>query len=380
VRWAGLIGWVALLGLGLGGCGGSARSTASTATSLRVSGNHLVIGAGPGTVVQLRGVNRSGTEYKCEQGEGIFDSPTPDVPDSAAMVGAMRSWDIDVVRVPLNEGCWLGIGAPAQYSGAAYRQAIENYVTELNQAGFFVILSLQWLSIDGADDFTPPMADAANAPSFWTSVAGAFKPNHDVLFDLYNEPFDVSWSCWRDGCQVPAGSGGGGGGSSSWPAYAAAGMQQLVSAVRATGANQPLLVGGLQYALDLSGWLADEPTDPDRDLVASIHSYGGRSPCSSACMSTVLSVARKAPVIFGELGEVDCGTAYIDPMMSWADQHMIGYLGWAWDAVASGGWSCTGGPALINAYDGTPTTYGAGFESHFRLLGRAVGPGEASTG
>ena len=63
--------------------------------------------------MQLRGVNRSGLEYACIQGWGFFDSPHPDTIDIAAMIAAMRSWDIDVVRVPLNEDCWLGINTPA---------------------------------------------------------------------------------------------------------------------------------------------------------------------------------------------------------------------------------------------------------------------------
>jgi endoglucanase len=370
------VGLLVLMALVLGGCGSSGPQD----TNLRVSGNQLVIGPGSGRVVQLRGINRSGTEYKCFQGTGFFDSPTPDQPDSPAMVSAMKSWDIDVVRVPLNEGCWLGMGAPSQYSGAAYRQAIEAYVQELNNAGLFVILSLQWLDIDGSADYEPPMPDAANAPSFWRSVAGTFKSDKDVLFDLYNEPFDVDWSCWLNGCEVPAGSGAGGGGATSWPAYQAVGMQRLVNAVRITGATQPLLIGGVDYALDLSGWLSHEPTDPDHNLIASIHSYGGRSPCSSSCQSTVLSVNQKVPVLFGELGEVDCGTSYIDQTMAFADQHKIGYLGWAWDAVAPGSWTCTGGPSLIDSYDGTPTTYGAGFQSHFQSLGAAIAAPPASDG
>jgi endoglucanase len=359
---------------------GSATSTGAQASdsALRASGNHLVVG-GSGTVVQLRGVNRSGTEYKCEQGGGFFDSPTPDQPDSVSMLAAMRSWDIDVVRVPLNEGCWLGSGASSAYVGPAYQKAIEAYVKELNAEGFFVILSLQWLDINGTADDEPPMADAAAAPSFWRSVATAFKSNPDVMYDLYNEPFDVSWSCWLNGCSIPAGSGSGGGGAANWPAYQAAGMQELVDAVRETGATQPLLLGGIDYALDLSGWLAHEPKDPDHNLVASVHSYGGRSPCDSTCENAIVRVSQQDPVVFGELGETDCSTSYINRLMRFGDEHGIGYLGWTWDAVNTG-WSCTGGPALINSYDGEPTAYGVGFEDHFRELGPAIGPSGTGTG
>ena len=42
-------------------------------SGLRVSGNRLV--DGNDTVVHLHGINRSGTEYACVQGWGIFDGP-----------------------------------------------------------------------------------------------------------------------------------------------------------------------------------------------------------------------------------------------------------------------------------------------------------------
>ena len=41
----------------------------------------------------------------------------------------MKSWDINAVRVPLNESCWLGInGIEPSLGGAAYRAAIRTYV------------------------------------------------------------------------------------------------------------------------------------------------------------------------------------------------------------------------------------------------------------
>jgi hypothetical protein len=71
-------------------------------------------------------------------------------------------------------------------------------------------------------------------------------------------------------------------------------------------------------------------------------------------------------VVFGELGETDCGHRYVDRMMAFADAHGISYLGWAWDA--GGGWTCRGGPTLITRYDGTPTPFGIGLRNHLRSL------------
>ena len=37
---------------------------------------------------------------------------------------------------------------------------------------------------------------------FWEAVAKAFANHPTVLFDLYNEPHDVSWQVWRNGGMV----------------------------------------------------------------------------------------------------------------------------------------------------------------------------------
>jgi endoglucanase len=92
------------------------------------------------------------------------------------------------------------------------------------------------------------------------------------------------------------------------------------------------------------------------------------------CRTEIASLNQRHPVLLAELGETDCRHTYIDQMMQFADRLGIGYLGWAWDAVAPGGWSCTGGPSLITSYAGTPTSYGVGFREHFRALGTPARP------
>lgn len=43
-------------------------------------------------------------------------------------------------------------------------------------------------------------------------------------------------------------------------------MQTLVDAVRKTGADNVIMLGGLDYANDLTGWLKYKPKDPDHSL------------------------------------------------------------------------------------------------------------------
>lgn len=311
------------------------------APALRVSGNQLLNAAGQ--PIRLLGVDRSGTEFACIQGWGIFDGP-----NDAASVSTMTSWHINAVRVPLNEDCWLNInGVNPAYGGANYRAAVVNYVNLLHSYHLYVILDLHWNAPAGQRATgQQPMADADHAPAFWQSVAATFKNDPAVIFDLYNEPHDVSWSCWLNGC--------------SSPGWATAGMQQLVNAVRGTGANNVIMVGGLAWANDLSGWLSNKPNDPAHQLAASFHVYNFNSCSSAACWnSQEATVAAQVPLITGETGENDCGHGFIDSYMAWADSHAVSYLGWTWNT-----WSCTSGPALISSYNGTPTGFGVGFRNH----------------
>jgi endoglucanase len=336
-----------------------ATTSATEAPYVSVNGNRVVNQRGE--TVRLLGVNRSGAEYTCLAGKHIFDGPA----DSAS-VQAMVAWRVDAVRVPLNEDCWLGInGVSRAVAGPAYQQAIEKYVGTLESHGIVAILDLHWAA---PGKYLArgqwPVPDLDHAPKFWTSVARAFASNHGVIFDLFNEPYITSWSCWRDGCTTrytPA---------RKTVSYRSAGMQALVNAVRSTGAGQPIMLGGLKYSSDDSQWFDFEPADPDHQLIAGFHTYNFGSCNAEACWnSTIAPLAAKVPVITGEMGENGCKQTYIDHYMAWADGHDVSYLGWAWDATdPPSGWRCSAGPALIKNYNGAPTAFGAGLKSHLARL------------
>src|SRR5262249_8788166 len=148
-----------------------------------------------GRAVLLHGVNRSGTEFMCVQGHGIFDGP-----HDQASVSAMKAWGVNAVRVPLNEACWNGESyVNAAYSGANYQDAIKSFVHLLNATGTGVFLDLRGpdgpyrrpssQSPSARARCIKPMPDAAQATPFWASVASTFKGNNTVIFALFNEPF-----------------------------------------------------------------------------------------------------------------------------------------------------------------------------------------------
>jgi hypothetical protein len=341
--------------------GAKSRAKSDAAVGIEVSGSHLTpLGGGP--PIRLLGVDRSGTEYQClnSRAKSVFFGPT-----NAASIRAIKSWHTNAVRIPLNEDCWLGInGATPALSGSHYRSAIEKYVSALRAAGFYVILDLHWAapgSILAVQEW--PMADATHAPAFWRSVAQAFKGNRAVLFDLFNEPFVTSWSCWQSGCTTTFTDNTG-----DVVTYQTAGMQQLVDAVRSTGAANPIILGGLGYASDETQWATHEPTDPDNQLIVGFHTYSFGGCNNEACWdSTISPLAQTTPVVTTEFGESGCTDNYALSYMDWADTNDVSYLGWAWDATDNG-WSCSAGPSLIVNYGGTPTGYGVGLRSHLAAL------------
>jgi hypothetical protein len=341
-----------------------------------------------GSTVVLWGVNRSGGEYACvphgnppSTPGGVFDGPM----DSAA-VASIASWTgVNAVRVPLNSDCWLSHpNVPAAFAGASYQSAIVNYVNILHQHGLVAILDLHWT--DGlynnmlqacTSDATPvnadcqkPMPDAASAIPFWTGVANAFKNDQATIFDVFNEPFPdfslgsgvPSWTCWRDG--------GSACGNllrdTSGTNMPAAGMQQMVNAIRGTGARNVISLGGLSFSNDDSMWLQFRPTDSTGNLVASWHSYNFNTCSNSSCwQANIAPLAARVPVIAGEIGENDCAHGYIDGLMAFLDSVHASYLGWAWNAD----FPCNNGPSLITAYDGTPTNFGIGLKNNIAKFG-----------
>ena len=339
---------------------------AAGAEGLHVVGNTLV---DHGNVVRLLGVDHSGGEFSCvgsmgTNGYGFFDGPTDD-----SLVAPMLTWKVNAVRLPLNEECWLGInGVAPAYSGANYQAAVTSLVTLFRSHGIYVIVDLHW-GAPGSSIGTSqqPMADADHAGAFWTSVATAFKGDAGIVFDIFNEPYlatsNISdgtdpWDCLENGCeanlQTPLSG-----------TYATAGTQSLVTAIRATGAQNVIMVSGLGYTSDLSSWLTHKPTDPTGNLAASLHLYNFNGCTDEACWNmNYASVAAAVPIITGENGENDCGTSFVDAFMTWADGLGISYLGWSWNVF-----DCSSFPALITSYDGgVPSGYGIGLQQHLQGL------------
>lgn len=327
--------------------------TAGGVRGLHVVGNQIRNDANE--EVRIHGVNRAGTEYACSQNWGFFDGPSSD-----ASIAAIKAWKVNAIRVPLNEICWLGInGVPAAYSGANYRAAIADYVQRITNAGMIAILDLHWTAPGtGIPNDQDPMPDRDHSPTFWGQVADAFKDNGSVIFELFNEPFPDSnqnttaaWTCWRDGGTCPG------------VGFTAAGMQELLDAIRATGATNVVLAGAVQYSNTLTRWLTYKPTDATGNLAAAWHVYNFNICATTGCYATNAGpVLASVPVVATEIGDDTCNGSFITTLMGWMDANGGSYVPWVWNTWGT----CL---SLITNYDGTATIpYGQAYRDHLSNL------------
>ena len=370
-----------------GTTGTSTTSTASTGLKVSVSGDHFIDGTGK--TVQLRGVNLSGLEFVAVQGWDPADPWGGQVGANGPNFAAMKTWNINTVRIPLNEASWLGytcVDAAGESHdpdpGKNYQATVEQAVTAAAAAGMYVVLDLH---LSAPKNFCPlaqnPMADADNSLAFWKSIATQFKGNANVLFELFNEPYlywlatpGTEWQTEMQGGSITQYVTGGTPYQAAYT-WKVASMQDMLNTVRATGATNPVLISGIAWAGDLSQWLANKPKDPLNQLGAVWHAYPafgttfgtaaytlpGGGQASYANAQSILSAG--IPVFITESGDQNSpGTPdapFESKLLPWADQAGASYLGWAWDI-----WQDASN-VLIKDANGTPTDgYGVYFKAH----------------
>jgi hypothetical protein len=327
-----------------GGDAGPAVDGGSWA-GLHVLGNQIV--DSNGVAIHLRGVTHLGTEYTCMKPGLGFADDEQSITD--ASISAMVGWGINAVRIPLNEGCWLNSGVPdGGVGGAAYQAAVESYVSRLTDAGVVTVLTLSWV-ISGSGTANQPslMPDRSNSPMFWSQVATAFASNRAVAFDLFDEPSVTDWTCWSSG------------GTCTGVSYTVAGMQELVSSVRATGATNLILISGAGAANDLTGWLANAPSDPQKNLAASWHVFDFSACKAPACFDTQVGpLAMQIPVVATAIGSNQNVWAFSQAVIDWLHSKDQGFMAFTWNT-----WS--GSPmTLVSDNDGAPTPYGSGLKQY----------------
>jgi endoglucanase len=316
----------------------------STATKHVAPGGYYVAGntvcTAGGQAHLFHGVDRPSLEWSTT-GEMLSAS------DFQLMSG---DWKANVVRIALNQDFWL---PESPMASSTYQATVDTAVKWAEQAGMDVILDLHWSDagvLGSCSGSCQQLMADTNSITFWSQVAAIYKNDGRVLFELYNEPHDISWPVWKSGGVTSAG-------------WTAAGMQQLYDAVRAAGADNLVIAGGVDYAYDLTG--VPQYRIDGYNVLYATHPYGGDPTKGGAPEKQPQQwdgrwgfLTHTDPVIVTEFGDsIDCGSdaevnAYNSSLITYSDQHSVSWTSWAWYTAG-----CTF-PSIISDWTGTPSSAG----------------------
>jgi endoglucanase len=316
---------------------------------LRVSGNRLV--DPEGNEVWLQGVAIPGLEIRPE-GHGAVHSTQI----------AIEDWKANVVRLAVKDEYWFGKGKPAKDSagqndgGAAYRATIDAAVNMAANRGAYIVIDNHRYRAIHEDHL-----------AFWAEIAKTYGNHPAVLFDIINEPHGISWDVWRDGGFVPTKKKAAVDESAFLSeeekkkneGFHSPGMQRVVDQIRALGARNIIIAGGLDWAYDLSGVVDGYALkDPSGNgIMYSSHIY----PWKSGWAEKVLRAAEKYPIFIGEVGadvkkmdflplEVQEDPAtWVPDMLGLIQKYRLNWTGWSFHAWAT--------PVMISDWDYTPTPF-----------------------
>ncbi|HEU5080180.1 MAG TPA: cellulase family glycosylhydrolase [Opitutaceae bacterium] len=289
--------WFLALGLGLSGVVAGAATPVGSATEgqaahaeapelreLHVDGRKLLDDRG--TEVWLQGVNVVSLEFRLH-GEHVPE----------AIRAAVEDWKANAIRLPVKESYWFGREKGQSDGGAAYRQLVDESIREITSRGAYVILDLHRF---GA--VRPEHVD------FWKEAAAVYKNRPGVLFDIFNEPHSISWEVWRNGGWVEERKKladedtflSAEEVARTKQGFESPGMQKLVEAIRAVGARNVIIAGGLDWAYDLSGVVNGFALhDPSGNgIMYSTHIYNWKRDWAGK----VLGAAERYPIFVGEVG------------------------------------------------------------------------------
>jgi len=288
---------------------GATGATASVVGPLHTSSNQIL--DANGDQVTLRGMVLDGLESS---------STAPEITEQTVI--AAKAWGANFLRVPLGEQFWLSTNCDYDPD---YASRVDQVVGWIASLGMVALLDLHFNTVGTCETGGPHnMADAVQAPTFWSQVAARYAANPLVAFDLYNEPHDISDAIWLNGGSTTDVYGG--------QSYQAAGMQQLYDSVRSTGAQNLVFVSGNNYANSVPAMLVS-----GTNIVYGAHVYTCPNSAPPSCsdpnpydpspiLDNWVGVSSSVPVMVTEFGwpsQYD-GT-YAAAVIAFAKAH-----GWGW--------------------------------------------------
>ncbi len=304
-----------------------------------------------GNEVRLLGVNCAGLEW---------DSENKTVLPSVLL--AADEWKANIIRLPVSQDRWFGWCPEQKNKDAAerYRSLVDMIIRELEKRGAYLLLDLHWsdrgdLTVRSGQQKMPD----ANSVLFWEDAAKRYKDCANVLFGLYNEPHNVDWNVWLDG----------GSAETDGTVWKAVGMRTLLRAVRATGAENLCVIGGLDWGYTFKGFKAyDTLLETGGNIVFDSHVYPWKPLDWDA---DVGEAAAHFPLLIGECGHYGDdadphegkqalpAAEWVPRLLSWINEKEYHLTAWDFHPHA--------GPCLISDFGGTPTPwYGALVRDYLR--------------
>ena len=298
---------------------------------LHVSGNRLLNAKGKEVWLQGVAVPSLGWSSKGEHAR-----------ESIAV--AIGDWNANCIRLSVHTKYWLG--APGLPDPADYKALVDELVDFAEKHGCYTVLDLHEYK-----------AVTERHAEFWKDAAARYANRPGVLFDLLNEPHGISWEEWKNGGALSNAKreGVADENDEAKDVKSSIGMQALIGIVRATGAKNIVVCGGLDWAYDLSGVLKGyELEDPDGNgVMYSTHIY----PWKSGWQKKVLDCAAKHPIFVGEVGcmtkKMPWETKLQDPfkwapdMLACIQDNKLNWTAWSFHPGAA--------PVVIEGWDYKPT-------------------------
>ncbi|CAL9335746.1 glycoside hydrolase family 5 protein [Streptomyces sp. enrichment culture] len=211
-----------------------------------------------GNPVQLRGMSSHGTQWYAQcLTDGSLDALAGD-------------WKADVLRVStyVQEGGY-------ETNPRHFTDLANSLIQQATDRGMYVIVD--WHMLDPGD----PMVNLDHARRFFTDIARSNQGKNNILYEIANEPNEVSWSRIKS--------------------YA----EQIIPVIRGVDADAPVLVGtrgwsslGVSDGSDESEVVAD-PVDAS-NIMYTFHFYAATH--GDAYLSALSRAADRIPVFVTEFG------------------------------------------------------------------------------
>jgi len=273
---------------------------------------------------------------------------------------AIEQWHANVIRLPVVEEFWFGWGKwqGKDREGKNYRKIVDDAIAAANSRGAYLVIDLHRFG-----------APTPKHVAFWKDVAIRYKDHPGVVFELFNEPHDISWKVWRDGGNIKEGDNDDVGVKENNEAMDednTPGIQALVDVIRQQGAKNLIIAGGLNWSYNLQGILKGfdlKDHDGGYGIMYSTHVY----PWKKDWQKNFIDVAAKYPIFVGEVGcpekwedfkfipegeryeELGPSCTWPNDMLATIQKYKLNWTGFSFHPKC--------GPMVISDWDYTPTAY-----------------------